>query len=437
MSSHPPLLSCLIPPGILTIIQVCPTTRTSQSIPAIPVRRYSWTNYSTEDIGLTPGKYLLNGSWYLIGADGLPVYMKAGINKVGGKFYYAAKAGSYFTGDLSEKAGYCVFSDGREQKLSDKFNVINSGNNSTLFYWILNSAEAKELTAGLNWIDGTAYWADEAGYVIRNNFGKGVVSLGGKYYLSSGYCDIVTKGTAYTSDTAKPSTIDLRGHTYEFKLSDTVQNMYYIKSDYSLACNEWVEYLYFGKDCAYTSGNETIDAAVWAVVKDFINNSSLTRVQKLLKAYNYIRGGAGETEGPTPFKYRRHDGMVLRARYNGQVHYAWALNAAFRMFTQKNGMCYEWAAAYLYMAKRLGFQAYPVVGSIFSKTTQHCWCMIRWNNQWHISDVEIEWGYISGYYGTGQKVYRNSFDILVTNEFFSSFKHPECDLTYWVWDERE
>lgn len=386
-----------------------------------------WKNYKIEGVGMTPGLHEADGRWFLIDGDGLPVYMKAGVNEFEGKFYYAPSAGCYFTGDLSKKAGYCVFFDGTEQALADEFNLIN---NSTLFYWDKSTASARKLTAGLNEINGTTYWADEDGYVIRNDFGRGVATLGGEKYLSGGYCDIITTGLAYKTAASKPTKMDLKEQTYEFD-----DKMYYIKSDYTLACDEWITHLYFGEDCAYTSGDATIDSAVWSIIKGFVNNTALTKEQKLLKAYYYIRGGEGSTYAASPYKYRMiADEGYARGRYNGQRVYSWIQASAKRMYTQKAGMCYEWAAAYLYVARRLGFDAYIVVGSVFAESTRHCWCMIKWDGSWHISDVEIEWGYLAGWY-SNQAVYRNLFSQTVSKENFSTYSNPECSLTYWVWEE--
>lgn len=381
-----------------------------------------WKNYVIAGVGMTPGIHTSDGRWFLIDGDGMPVYMKAGINEVDGKFYYASGDGCYFTGDLSSKRGYCVFTDGSEQALSNEFNLINN----TLFYWDISTASAKKMTEGLNRIGERMFWADEDGYVLRNDFGRGVAELGGKKYLSNGYCDIITTGLGYKSAASRPATMDLKEQTYEFE-----KNMYYIKSDYSLACDEWIEYLYFGKDCAYTSGDPTIDSSVWNIVEGFINNTALTKEQKLLKAYYYIRGGEGATYAASPYKYKNLNHGFERGRYNGQRQYEWILNAAKQMYVNKAGMCYEWAAAYLFVARRLGFQSYIVVGSVFSQSTRHCWCMIKWDGKWHISDVEIEWGYLAGWY-SNQAVYRNLFSQTVARENFSTYSNPECSLTYWV-----
>ena len=384
-----------------------------------------WVNYNPGLPDSTPGIHLYNGRWYMIDASGNVVQMKAGINEYNGSYYYSGSAGRFFDGNLSSKSGYCVFADGTERSLVNGFNRINN----TLFYWNTSSAAPKKLNAGLNFIDGTAYWADEPGYVIRNDFFAGVVSLGGKYYLSRGYCDIITSGLGYKNAESKLSTIDLKKQTYEYN-----DHMYYLKDDYSLACDEWAGYLYFGEDCAYTSGNSTVDSYVWNVVKDFINNTSLTKVQKLLRAYYYVRGGSGSTAGTSPFKYRNLSTGYKRGRYNEQTHYEWIINCAYVMYTTKAGMCYQWASAYLFLAKRLGFQCYLDVGSVFSSTARHCWCMIEWDSVWHISDVEIEWGYMARWY-TSQPTYRNLFDQAVSTQYFSTYTNPECGVTYWVWTE--
>jgi hypothetical protein len=81
------------------------------------------------------------------------------------------------------------------------------------------------------------------------------------------------------------------------------------------------------------------------------------------------------------------------------------------------------------MARRLGFQAYPVVGNVFrdratSDDARHCWVMIKWDNKWHISDVEVEWGYIARFY-TGTSTYWNLFDQTVSSEFVTFYENPE------------
>ena len=392
----------------------------------------TWTEYTVESTGMTQGIHTSGSGWFYIDSNGQPVHMKAGINSVDGKYFYSSLDGYYFTGNLSSKSGYCVFFDGTEKQLTAGLNRIDTtrsdgSGHSSIFYWISSSNKPQQLKKGLNTISGKTYLAREAGYDIRADFSKGVVEQDGKYYLSSGKFEIITSGTGYKNATSKPTTIDLKQQTYEFNGC-----MYYLKSDYSLAHNEWIGYLYFGKNCAYTSGDSAIDNYVWNVVKDFINNNALTKEQKLLRAYYYIRGGSGSTEGSTPFSYSRKElhGYDYN-RYNWQEHLNWAIYSAYIMFKDKKGMCYEWASVYLYMARRLGFQAYPIIGTVGENRARHCWCMIQWDGAWHISDVEMEWGYITGWY-TGQRAYWNLFDQKVSNEYFTTYRNPECGLLYTV-----
>ena len=101
------------------------------------------------------------------------------------------------------------------------------------------------------------------------------------------------------------------------------------------------------------------------------------------------------------------------------------MESAKQMYSKNYGRCYEWGAGYNYLAKRLGFNAYLVVGGIFSNNATHCWNMIEWDGVWHISDVEIEWGWMSGHYGGGLKLYRNLFDQALSSQWVTSYTNPE------------
>ena len=415
-----------------------------------------WTDFNRETSDLAPGLHQVGTVYVYVDASGQPVYMKAGINCVDGKFFYAASAGYSCDGDLNSVPGYAVFANGApQQQLKAGFNQIST----TLFFWDTETASAQLLNAGLNQIKvGTktnTYWADEAGYNIRNSFVNfsgnavtkgGVVYLGGKNYLTDGRCAIITTGSttdvsdytgyAYYGPSYKPSAVDLKKHTYEYG-----GYLFYVKDDYSLATNEWVGLLYFNSYCVYTSGDATLDGYVYNVVKGFLYNSGLTQVQKLLKAYYYMRGGEGKYYdttvngvyyGKSPFGYTRINQLIMdQRRYNRQGVITDMISAAKTMFSTGCGMCYQWAGAYLYLARRIGFQAYPVAGRLNgSSGAVHCWDMIYWDGYWHLSDVEYEWGYLSGWYGGNYKVYRNLFDQALSTEWATSYTSPESGLTY-------
>ncbi len=387
----------------------------------------AWTDYDIESTGLSSGVHQCGSVFCYIDANGQPTYLSAGINKINGYYLYAAGAGYSATVDLSSKPGYAVTSKG-STALSNGVQRIGS----YYFYWDLSTNTPKYFSAGLTVVSGAGYWADSAGYALRHDLTAGVVSLGGKNYLAANAYTIATSGVAYSSATSTPKTVDLAGKTYEYN-----NNMYYVQSDYSLATDQWIGYLYFGTNCAYTSSDSTLDGYVWNVVKSFINSTSLTQEQKLLKAYYYIRGGEGSyynttvngvTYGKSPFSYRPVGLVFSPARYNRQSHIKDFISCAKQMYSLGYGRCYEWASAYHYVARRLGFQTYLVVGRIWTNSI-HCWNMIQWNGVWHISDVEIEWGYLSGYYSSG-KIYRNLFDQTLSSESVTSYTNKDANVWY-------
>lgn len=69
------------------------------------------------------------------------------------------------------------------------------------------------------------------------------------------------------------------------------------------------------------------------------------------------------------------------------------------MFEHKKGNCYCFAGQFLYMARRLGYNAYVVSGGVGRKDSDHAWVMICENGVPYIDDVELEWGYRAGRYG--------------------------------------
>ena len=363
-----------------------------------------WTDYVVENCGLEPGFHNINGTLcYVSSESGQLVWLEFGLNEVDDIWLYAARE------------GYAVHTNITEANPTYGFNYVDGH----AFFWDTTTGDPMYFTQGLNPLQGYTFYADEDGYFINNTFQAGVVELGGKLYIAGKNCNIVTTYYDYTSGTAVKK--DLAGTTYEYN-----KNMYYVKEDYSLARDEWIQYLYFDNTGKYTTGDATLDAYVYDIVDDFIDNNALTPVKKLMKAYYTIRGGDGANAEPASgyWYLNRFDGYE-RGRYNGQKHYSWLQSCAKTFFSTKKGSCYYWAGAYLYVARRLGFQSYAVVGDVFNTDTRHCWCMVYWDGAWHISDVEVEWGYLNGFYTGGKHYYFNLFDQKVSSQWISSYVNPE------------
>mgnify|MGYP000571341825 CR=1 FL=1 len=203
--------------------------------------------------------------------------------------------------------------------------------------------------------------------------------------------------------------------------------MYYVKEDGSFLTNSAVEYLTFDANGRYTSGNATLDSYVDQALAA-CTNSGMTKAQKLRAAYLYVRD----------------HGAYLARPHQARGTTAWAEESALFMFEHKKGNCYCFAGQFLYMARRLGYNAYVVSGGVGRKDSDHAWVMICENGVPYIYDVELEWGYRAGRYGhaeynmylaqaftTGGRSQVNSTAYKGGWEFLSMNRHPQWRRHYY------
>lgn len=132
--------------------------------------------------------------------------------------------------------------------------------------------------------------------------------------------------------------------------------MYYVKEDGSVLTNSAVEYLTFNANGRYTSGNATLDSYVDQALAA-CTNSGMTKAQKLRAAYLYVRD----------------HGAYLARPHQARGTTAWAEESALFMFEHKKGNCYCFAGQFLYMARRLGYNAYVVSGGVGRKDSDHAY----------------------------------------------------------------
>lgn len=206
-------------------------------------------------------------------------------------------------------------------------------------------------------------------------FDKGMHSYEGGTYYS------VTRGTTLMKMAEGMNIID--------------GELYCVKAGGELASDETIGRLPFGADCRYTSGNKSLDDNVKALLAA-CTNSSMTREEMLRAAYLYLRdsGKFGYVGGP----------------HYGRGTSDWAEKEAVTFFTpysstKSGGNCYSWAAAFMYIARQLGYDAYVVSGGVPSGNSDHAWVMIPWDDgNEYLFDIELEWGHMHGYY-SGQYHY--------------------------------
>lgn len=169
---------------------------------------------------------------------------------------------------------------------------------------------------------------------------------------------------------------------YAEGLQEIDGGMYYVMADGSFLTNGAVGHLTFGADGRYTSGNAVLDGYVDQALAE-CTNSGMTKAQKLRAAYLYVRD----------------HGAYLARPHQARGTTDWAEESALFMFEHKKGNCYCFAGQFLYMARRLGYDAYVVSGGVGRKDSDHAWVMIHENGTPYIYDVELEWGYRAGKYG--------------------------------------
>lgn len=241
---------------------------------------------------------------------------------------------------------------------------------------------------GFVWIDDGVYHVSAEGSVI-DPYPAGFVTVDGVL------CHVSVTGSHFDNYPAGFVTIDGKLYhvsqegyaidTYTVGTHEIDGGMYYVTEDGSFLTNAAVGHLTFGADGRYTSGNATLDSYVDQALAA-CTNSGMTRSQKLRAAYLYVRD----------------HGAYLARPHQARGSTDWAEESALFMFEHKKGNCYCFAGQFLYLARRLGYDAYVVSGGVGHKDSDHAWVMIHENGQPYIYDVELEWGYRSGKYGKAE-----------------------------------
>jgi transglutaminase-like putative cysteine protease len=136
----------------------------------------------------------------------------------------------------------------------------------------------------------------------------------------------------------------------------------------------------------YTSGNKALDAQVTALLRDAGAQSGQDAETNLRAAYDYIRD---------------HFTYLGTAQYEAGTD-DWTEQAAEQMFAKKKGNCFSFAAAFLYCARQLGFQAHAVAGWRGAEKRPHAWVMIDFpDGKSYLFDVLQE--YVSLHVNKDQK----------------------------------
>ena len=233
-----------------------------------------------------------------------------------------------------------------------KTGVVNDGG---AFYYYAPDGSRVEKT-GMQTLSGAQYYLN-SDYTLHR-FAPGINDCEGTVYIHAG-----DEGFAFTPH--EPGVLELDGALYE------------VTADGSVLQDASDGYLYFGTDGRYTSGNETLDEGVQALLGAACEEAS-TRDEKLKQAYAYIRDNY---------------------RYLSMQHYDagttdWAEQAALSFLETGKGNCYCFAGLFMYCARQLGYQAYVVAGWESNPTNDHAWTMIEQDGKTLLYDAQLEYAYL-------------------------------------------
>jgi len=251
--------------------------------------------------------------------------------------------------------------------LSEGVQTINNK-----LYYVDSTKTFVVLDAGLNRVGGKAVYAaaKAAGVTV---YSEGLRILNDKLYL-------------FESDGTVRADPDSDNDT---RTTEYSAHMYYIQEDGSLLREGYYGHLYFDENGIYTSDSDALDSMVYDFVEDILD-SDKSQSERLYAAYLAIRD-----YNPSADAYKRY------ANYG-----SWTDQYCAEIFLQnKRGSCGEFACAMVYVAQRIGYDCYVDWGYLKTDAA-HVWELVNWpNGKTYVMDVEQEWGFRYGYYGSGGVYY--------------------------------
>lgn len=151
------------------------------------------------------------------------------------------------------------------------------------------------------------------------------------------------------------------------------KDLYYIDADGHFARNMEEEGFLFDENGRYTSGDAELDALVEEVIDDYWE-PDISREDLLRRLYDFTVNS---------FVYKR------RTYYkNGDCTYA--VEAAKIMLSERTGNCYNYAATFCMLSRRLGCDAAVFSGTVGMNADPHGWCELNIDGVAYICDAELE-----------------------------------------------
>lgn len=228
---------------------------------------------------------------------------------------------------------------------------------NTAEQWNAETLRVSPLRAGAHTKKGAGYVVDENGQAIRQ---AGLFDFDGWTYLAG--------------DETGRIFADSELHRFEGRV-------YYARRGGQLLKNAALGEYLFDENGAYTTGRENVDALLDEAIAAF-EEDGMTRDELLRACYDYVRS----------YKY-----LGRNAAYGPEVKtppYENLLDFAEKILTTGKGDCYNFAASFCLLARRLGFEAACIVGEcgyVWNwRPIAHGWVEITQDGQTLLYDPQIE-----------------------------------------------
>lgn len=342
------------------VLLLCACEKKQEQLPVEPVPEEPvQTEVPQEEEKELKNGLLREGESLVFYVEDVPQTFEPGVREIEGKAYLILEDGTicslcnqvYDPGGYGER--YYLEADSSLRMFEAGFAELPDGT-----YLAHHDGYALSgMTAEVATVDGEYYAIDGSGRLLELEPGVHELFLDGAF--------IAQEGTAALQK-PEPGLLRYDGDLY------FVDDFGYLVKDAA------VGYLTFDAEGRYTSGEPEIDDAVKAIFAECLTEEITEPEDMLRAAYNHIRDN---------YRYLSMD--LYEA---GSTE--WAAECAKTFFELKKGNCYCWAAAVMYAARQLGYQAYVVAGWESNPENVHAWTMIDWpDGETYLFDLELEYAY--------------------------------------------
>lgn len=213
--------------------------------------------------------------------------------------------------------------------------------------------------------------------------------------------------TGETWVTHEPGTVDLEAGWHNIG-----GELFHVSDSGLFDYRTEVDGLTLDNDGRYTTGDEELDELLTEAAREALTDG-MTQEQRLRAMYDYAMEN---------FSYRGAENVETGST-------GWEARIAKTMLSGKKGNCYSWAAAYTYLARKVGYPATAIAGESISprgNRSVHAWTEIVMDGTAYTFDPEIEAVYAATY-GEDYDLYMKEYGTTPLTYIKPEIQEPDTD----------